>query len=257
MQQPVSSQPSADMPLLAAGDSGSEVQLAQRMLNREGALLADDGKFGPSTASAVRACQSRHGLKVTGILDRATWATLLAIPEPCPGIDVRAIGFIAQQEISNPELYSDQYAWPRWPGGQSGVTIGIGYDLRFAGNLQADWGGELDDGSLAMLDAWVGQPGSDDAVAALAGIAVSWQSAWAVFTSRTLPRVLTQTRGAFPGMDKLPLLSAGALVSLVYNVGPGDGAEQAGDAGNQGGAGGWPAGGGAGIYSRHGAVVAK
>jgi GH24 family phage-related lysozyme (muramidase) len=32
--------------------------------------------------------------------------------------------------------------------------------------------------------------------------------------------VAAQARGTFPGMDKLPLLSAGALVSLVYNRGP-------------------------------------
>ena len=155
------------------------------------------------------------------MLDRATWTTLLAIPEPCPGIDIRAVSFIAQEEVSSPELYREQYAWPNWPGGQSGVTIGIGYDLRFVASLQSDWGGQLDEGSLSLLNAWVGRPGSDEAIAALADIAVSWQAAWSVFTSRTLPSVLTQSRGAFPGMDRLPPLSAGALVSLVYNRGPG------------------------------------
>jgi hypothetical protein len=221
VQQLVSSQFYSEMPLLAAGDSGPDVQRAQRLLNREGALLADDGQFGPATCSAIRACQNRHGLKVTGVLDRTTWATLLTISEPCPAIDIRAVSFIAQQEVSSPELYTDQYAWPNWPGGQSGVTIGIGYDLRFVGSLQSDWGGQLDEGSLARLNAWVGQLGSDDAVAALPGITVPWQSAWSVFTSRTLPGVLTQAVGAFPGMDKLASLSAGALVSLVYNRGPG------------------------------------
>lgn len=136
-------------------------------------------------------------------------------------MDIRAASFIAQEEVSSPELYNEQYAWPNWPAGERGVTIGIGYDLRFAASFQNDWDGQLNDGSLVMLNAWVGQPGSDDAVAALAGITVSWQAAWTVFTSRTLPRVLPQARGAFPGMDKLPLLSAGALVSLVYNRGPG------------------------------------
>jgi hypothetical protein len=221
VQASIPGQPYANMPLLAAGDSGAGVQQAQQLLNREGALLADDGKFGPATATAVRACQSRHGLKVTGMLDRATWTTILAIPDPCPAIDIRAASFIAQEEVGSLELYNEQYTWPHWPGGQSGVTIGVGYDLRFVVSLQGDWGSHLDDGRLAMLNAWVGQPGSDDAIAALAGISVSWQSAWMVFTSRTLPRVLTQAHGAFPGMDKLPLLSAGALVSLVYNRGPG------------------------------------
>lgn len=84
MQQSFSSQPHPAMPLLAAGDSGPDVQRVQQLLNREGALLADDGQFGPATASAVRACQSRHGLKVTGMLDPGPGRHVLPFRNPAP-----------------------------------------------------------------------------------------------------------------------------------------------------------------------------
>ena len=42
-----------------------------------------------------------------------------------------------------------------------------------------------------------------------------------VFKERTLPDYSEQTEQAFPGVDKLPPKVQGALVSLVFNRGPG------------------------------------
>ena len=207
-------------PLLEAGASGPSVLVAQSLLNREGALLDLDGAFGPGTKAAVRACQTRHGLEPDGAVGGKTWILLDRLPEPCPGVDTRAMTFIVRQEVGSRAAYDALYASPAWPGGESGITIGIGYDLRFAADLLGDWCPYLSADSLDALRLWRGEAGSAAAVAALNSIVVPWDAAWSVFATRTLPATLQSTQRAFPGLDRLPLLSAGALVSLVYNRGP-------------------------------------
>lgn len=43
-----------------------------------------DGIFGPGTQSTVRAFQGEHGIDETGHIGAATWAMLMATPEPTP-----------------------------------------------------------------------------------------------------------------------------------------------------------------------------
>ncbi|MGH7156278.1 MAG: hypothetical protein ACREF3_20330, partial [Acetobacteraceae bacterium] len=156
----------------------------------------------------------------TGTVDAATWQVLHTLPEPCPGIDTRAVTFIAQAEISSRTYYDQACARPTWPGAESGITIGIGYDLRFADAFQADWGKLLIAADITALDPWCGKPGTPAAAAGLRAVVVPWNAAWTVFTGISLPFFVQQTRAAFPGFDALPPLCRGALVSLVYNRGP-------------------------------------
>lgn len=62
------------------GSSGSagghRVADIQRILNNAGFSLAVDGKWGPKTASAVRAYQMQNGLVADGIVGSKTWASL-------------------------------------------------------------------------------------------------------------------------------------------------------------------------------------
>ncbi|HUC60324.1 MAG TPA: peptidoglycan-binding domain-containing protein [Alphaproteobacteria bacterium] len=48
------------------------VKKAQEALNKGGAKLAVDGKYGPKTKAAIMAFQKEHGLKANGHLDKAT-----------------------------------------------------------------------------------------------------------------------------------------------------------------------------------------
>ena len=45
--------------------------------------------------------------------------------------------------MTGEQAYTKKYRKPVWPKGQSGVTIGIGYDVGYASKpqLRADWGG--------------------------------------------------------------------------------------------------------------------
>src|SRR6185503_7631740 len=64
-----------------------------------------------------------------------------------------ATDMIVRLEVSNSARYERLYRRPIWPGGQSGVTIGIGYDLRFASedDLNNDWSALLDPAMVATL----------------------------------------------------------------------------------------------------------
>lgn len=207
-------------PRLQHGDRGPDVTRAQGLLNRAGALLDEDGQFGPATEAALRLCQRDTGRIATGVIAPEDWAWLEALPLPCPDIATRAVSFIAREEVSSRAQYDALLAAPCYPGGASGITIGIGYDLRFeAAHFAADWGDRLDGPTHAALVPWLGVAGSAAGVAALAAVRIGWDAAWFVFTRRSLPAYVAETRAAFPGFDALSGPSRGALVSLVYNRG--------------------------------------
>lgn len=137
-------------------------------------------------------------------------------------ISERSIDMIVRLEVSSKARYEQRYTHPIWPGGMSGVTIGIGYDLQFASHEQLvrDWGGLLDEQMLATLET-VLQLGGAEARAALAGVqsvTVPWDAAHLQFR-RFLPYPTAETENVFPNSSALSDDSFGALVSLVYNRG--------------------------------------
>jgi Putative peptidoglycan binding domain len=206
---------------LRLGDSGDDVKLAQELLNRVGMLLDDDGQFGAATRTAVREAQELGHLPVTGRVDTATWGWLRAQPEPSPDIATKAVTFIAKEEVGSRSYYESHSTHPSFPGGQSGVTIGIGYDLRFQtqDGFKGDWAGILNRQQFDTLLPFVGRQGSAEIISALADIVVPWRASWTVFIQRLLPAYVFRTRAAFPGFDQLNRLLRGVLVSLVYNRG--------------------------------------
>lgn len=110
-----------------------------------------------------------------------------------------------------------------WPGVDSGVSIGIGYDLGYCTRARflADWGGRLPAGHLEALSMCVGVKGQAAARLAkgLSSITIPRAAGQAVFLERTLPLVEAETRAVFPGVELLPQDAQDALVSLVYNRG--------------------------------------
>lgn len=111
----------------------------------------------------------------------------------------------------------------RWPGGASGITIGYGYDLGYETTFENDWSGLLLSGQIERLKAALGHSGVPAKLMAprFRDIEITPESALAVFENKTLPHYEDETLRTFPGLDKLPLLVRGALVSLVFNRGSG------------------------------------
>lgn len=135
-----------------------------------------------------------------------------------------AVNMIVFYEVSSEAAYNAKYQPPTWPGGMSGVTIGIGYDCGYASanTIRADWGDKL---PTVMVEQLVhtsgikGSPASSAAHALHGTVRVPFEAAMAVFTQHDMPKWEGIVSRALPNIDLLSSDSFGALVSLAYNRG--------------------------------------
>ena len=135
-----------------------------------------------------------------------------------------AIDLIVAEEVSSQQTYQSLYQHPEWPGGASGVTIGIGYDCGYSTPdiIAADWGDKLPPEVVKCLEDVAGvhgSPASSYAHALKGVVTVPWEAAMAVFEQRDMPKWEQIVAHALPNTDKLAPDSFGALVSLAYNRG--------------------------------------
>lgn len=141
-------------------------------------------------------------------------------------ISPEARDLIVAEEVSSEATYKARYQRPEWPGGGSGVTIGIGYDVgagvKNVAQLRADWGGRIPDVMIAALESCIGVTG-ERAHAMLAEarqrVSVPWSAAIEVFDTVDVPRWYAICARALPNFESLSLDCKGVLVSLTYNRG--------------------------------------
>jgi GH24 family phage-related lysozyme (muramidase) len=111
----------------------------------------------------------------------------------------------------------------QWPGGDSGVTIGIGYDLGYVtvDQFESDWGPLLTAATREKLVTAIGLRGTKakNKAADFKSIRIKRELAEVVFRERSIPLYTFRTEQTFPGVELLPLDAHGALVSLVFNRG--------------------------------------
>ncbi|WP_349432246.1 peptidoglycan-binding protein [Methylomarinum sp. Ch1-1] len=210
-------------PELNRGDKGDAVRELQTHLNKVGAMLVVDGDFGSGTERGVRYAQDIIGRLSTGTVDDELWQWLESQPDPCPELATNGVAFIAKEETGGLAYYHAVTRWPHFPGLASGITIGVGYDLRF--NSEDDfrmlWGDRLPDNMLDELAKDIGKPGSKKRVKELKKMdfEIPFKFAWPVFVEGTLPRFYQETQMIYPSLDGLPALCRSALVSIVFNRG--------------------------------------
>jgi len=130
---------------------------------------------------------------------------------------------LIHHEIVSPSYYSRYLESPIWPGGSSGVTIGIGYDLGYnrVTQIQKDWVGKISDADLEKLKKTAGlkAESAKKVINRLKTINISFDAAKQVFSESTLPQYAASTKKAYPGVEKLHQDAQAALLSLVYNRG--------------------------------------
>lgn len=132
---------------------------------------------------------------------------------------------IIKHEISSKAYYEKRLTKACWPGGNSGVTIGIGYDLGCATKtrIKSDLEGLVSDATLEQLVNAAGVRGSKAKRLCTAickkRIKVPYAAAEKLFYTRTLPDYAKRTRRIYPGIEKLPADTQSMLLSLVYNRG--------------------------------------
>ncbi len=133
---------------------------------------------------------------------------------------------IVAEEVSSKATYEARYQKPEWPGGASGITIGIGYDVgagvRDASQLRADWGNRIPPSMIDALIPCIGVTG-ERARQMLPlmrqKVSVPWASAIDVFDAVDVPRWYSICVKALPNFEMLSLDCKGVLLSLAYNRG--------------------------------------
>jgi GH24 family phage-related lysozyme (muramidase) len=144
---------------------------------------------------------------------------------PPSGLKISPISkeLIIAFEVSSKAAYNSKYYMPIWPGGLSGVTIGIGYDLGYVNREEFgnDWSAYLDHGTIIELAKTCGKTSSSasDAVKGVESVRVSWDDAVNEFEFE-LQKYVTLTQRSLPNFSSLSENCRGSLVSLVYNRGP-------------------------------------
>lgn len=138
-------------------------------------------------------------------------------------ISRRATSLIIASEVSGASQYMHRFHNPTWPGGSSGVTIGIGYDLGFVNlrEFHADWSDYLPAADLRALAACCGLQAARarSALHEVARVDIPWPLANRQYEEQIQPRRIGETEAALRNCDLLSPDSLGALVSLVYNRG--------------------------------------
>lgn len=136
------------------------------------------------------------------------------------------------QRIINWETGGESYynKHPEWPGEESGITIGVGWDLGHtpAAETVRAFKPHLDAATLALLVSVSGHKGGEAKVRLphVRHLVVPWQAALAVFKDVTIPNWYLKTLRIYPQLVELSGDSAAALVSLVFNRGPSLGGER-------------------------------
>lgn len=189
-----------------------------------------------STAERLKELQRRLGVRPDGVLGPVTLTRLEAVVDQALGaaeapaeevhLQVSTVGLDALVgfEISSMANYERNLKHPIWPGAESGVTIGIGYDLGFNTELEIeeDWRGRIADADLDRLRAVAKVRGqaAKAKVAGLRDIEIPFEAARKTFFTSTLPRFARDTRRVLPGVEDLEPDAQAALLSLIYNRGP-------------------------------------
>ena len=117
------------------GAKGKNVRAVQEWLGLHGIHTAIDGGYGPATAAAVRAFQSRNRLRSTGIVDKTTFerltAPMAAALKPVKAAAGDALGAVV---IAYAQQHLAQH--PREIGGQN---RGPWVRLYMSGNEGPEW----------------------------------------------------------------------------------------------------------------------
>lgn len=196
-----------------------------------------------SPERVFEALSHRERCEVRDALERASSARGRPAGPPAPPlsdeelarhISERAYDLIVEFETGGRAYYESPAGInkrPCWPGGQSGVTIGCGYDLGYntAQDFQLAWSGRLAYEHLALLAGALNLKGPPARryLRRVSHIVIDWGVALAVFDAVDLPAEARRTYRHLPSSIALHPHCFGALVSLVFNRGasfelPGD-----------------------------------
>lgn len=183
----------------------NRIQRIQRHLD-----VPDDGLIGPTTLTALE--NALFGDPQETVADYSLT------------VSQNGLQMIVRHEISSLKSYYRKFlSHPTWPGGGSGVTIGIGYDLGYNSGTQIrkDWTGKISELDLEKLMVVAGLKGeaAKQVLNGVKSVIVPLESARSVFYGSTLGRYAAAALRVYPGVDGLFPDAQAGLLSLIYNRG--------------------------------------
>ena len=126
-------------------------------------------------------------------------------------------------EIGGPKGYAKTYHRPCRPPGDSGITIGIGYDLGYyqLNEFEADWRELLSPEDFERLRSVLRLkgPAAQARLAWVSDITIPWEAAKHVYHKVSVPKFGRRMLSIFPGAEKLHRDCFSVLLSLVFNRG--------------------------------------
>ena len=187
---------------------------------------------GTSLATHIKAIQRALSVGDDCIVGPVTLSRIEALIQPklplvpvgaSMVISAKSLDLIVNAEVTSKEVYTQKYQSPIWPGGDSGVTVGIGFDCGYCSKQElADaWGTTLSAAQLSLLQSTCGKKGAGckDLISGLKSVKINYDAAVKVFYQHTLPACARDVKRTYPGIEKLPPDTQGAILSLVYNRG--------------------------------------
>jgi hypothetical protein len=140
-------------------------------------------------------------------------------------ISKKAIDLIIRYEVSSKEHYEKVLSKPEWPGLESGITVGIGYDLGYndEDKVEEDWSPYISQDQISAMKKYCGKTGrAAQRVLSTAQdeIDIPWDAAYNMFLNKIIPKWTNIVMEILPNTNKLSGDSLGALVSLTFNRGP-------------------------------------
>jgi len=139
------------------------------------------------------------------------------------GFSKEGWNLIIKHEVGGGSAYYNRYLKsPAYVSENSGITIGIGYDLRFNTRAQIakDWH-MLNSETISRLQAVSGVKGTRAMARSLRSVSIPYDIALEVFKNNTIPRYANYTVKAYPGVETLHPHIQGAMLSWVFNRGGG------------------------------------
>lgn len=110
-----------------------------------------------------------------------------------------------------------------WPGGASGITVGIGADLGYMSlaEFRKNFSPFFDQRSNEKLLSVIGLKGAlaKSKLLNVEGVELDWDNAMEIFNNWTLPKFWNLTNFIWPGLENLCENAQVALVSIVFNRG--------------------------------------
>jgi GH24 family phage-related lysozyme (muramidase) len=138
---------------------------------------------------------------------------------------LKALDLILEYEVGGGRSYYEKFlAKPTWPGGASGMTLGIGVDCGYytPSELEKIFS-FLPKKQLDIVKGASGKKGQAGKeytnLYKNSGIVVTWDQALDVFNKLIWTKFAKLAEKAFPGLDQLCDDAYGAIVSLVFNRG--------------------------------------